>query len=223
MVASIRCDRSLQPARRTINIQVGKKPLIVREGFEMDSPIIGQLVAGQLATVIEERIDENGNVRACVTIEEQLPNGFESARGELARSPRLGAHSIVPVPNGSKLSSLREDEVLQEDLGLSPQAGAPAPPTVIGRGWVTLGRRKKLVTSRVRLHWSATAAHASVEPPPAQRQAAECRQERARVRSDRHRLCLRRGLSRSDPCEGCIMRPTRYTFRLVWWGVTSST
>lgn len=139
--------------RRTINIQVGKKPLIVREGFEMDSPIIGQLVAGQLATVIEERVDENGNVRACVTIEEQLPNGFESARGELARSPRLGAHSIVPVPNGSKLSSLREDEVLQEDLGLSPQAGAPAPPTVIGRGWVTLVKEgKKLVTSRVRLH-----------------------------------------------------------------------
>lgn len=133
--------------RRTINVQVGAKPLIVREGFEKDSPIVGQLIPGQLATVVEERVDESGNVRACVTIEEQLPTGFESARGELARSPRsrgLGAKLA--------LRPLEEDEVLQE-LGPLPSGESMRPTPVASRGWVTLVKDgKKLVTSRVRLH-----------------------------------------------------------------------
>ena len=39
--------------QRTITIQVGDKPLVVRAHFTLDSPVIGQLVTGQLATVIE--------------------------------------------------------------------------------------------------------------------------------------------------------------------------
>ena len=154
--------------QRTINIQVGDKPLVVRAHFTLDSPVIGQLVSGQLATVIEERIDKNsGDVRACITIDEVLPgDALESARGEQSRrTPRSGKASPrsaagAEAGGGSSSSSSSSSS--------HPPPPPPTPPAVAAaarvaastmnapgplRGWVTLikdGRR--LVTSRVRLH-----------------------------------------------------------------------
>ena len=40
--------------QRVLNIQVGKRPLIVRADCGVTSDVIGQLLPGQLATVVEE-------------------------------------------------------------------------------------------------------------------------------------------------------------------------
>ena len=58
-------DGSIPLRQRTLNIQVGKRPLIVRTLFDRESLVIGQLLPGQIATVLEERVDmKTGDVRA---------------------------------------------------------------------------------------------------------------------------------------------------------------
>lgn len=59
-------DGSVVTRQRPLQIRVGEKPLIVRAAAALDSDLIGQLVPGSMVTVVEERIDPDGNVRACV-------------------------------------------------------------------------------------------------------------------------------------------------------------
>ena len=148
--------------QRTINIQVGKRPLIVRQRADLFSRVIGQLLPGQLATVVEERIDTaTGDVRACVTIDDLLPPaGFESARGEQTRQPHSSPHELAggsPPPTPSWPDGPEHgDGLLLEPH--SPTRGLGA----LGKGWVTLKKNhEKLVTSRVRLHAGLRQAHST--------------------------------------------------------------
>jgi hypothetical protein len=143
--------------RRTINIQVGKKPLVVRESCEIDSPTIGQLLPGQLATVVEERCDIPGTIRACITIDEDLTlHALQSTRGEGQASRRersLEAEIAKATAAVEQLHWTKEQQQQAEmekvDYGLRS-----------GRGWVTLVKDgRKLVSSRVRLHAGSRQAH----------------------------------------------------------------
>ena len=53
---------------RRIRIRVGDRPLLVRAGVELDSPLVGQLLPGAIVTVIEERVTA-GDVRACIALD----------------------------------------------------------------------------------------------------------------------------------------------------------
>lgn len=63
----VQCDGYMARYRR-IRVQVGEKPLIVRSGYELDSPPLGQLLPGAVVTVVEERITPE-NIRACIAFD----------------------------------------------------------------------------------------------------------------------------------------------------------
>jgi hypothetical protein len=77
--------------RRAVPIQVvSPRPLIVRAGASLRSEVIGQLLPNQMATVVQELITEDGDVRAQVTFEER-PR-LRSRRGSLDTT--AGAHIV---------------------------------------------------------------------------------------------------------------------------------
>ena len=81
----MRPEEKVSMRRRVIPIQVtADRPLQVREAADVRSRIIGQLVTDQFATVIEERMGNDGDIRACVVFEEQI-DADEAGRGS-ARS-----------------------------------------------------------------------------------------------------------------------------------------
>ena len=54
---------------RTMRVQVNDKPLIVRSAYDKNSEQIGVLLPGQVVTVVEERVAEGGEVRACIALD----------------------------------------------------------------------------------------------------------------------------------------------------------
>ena len=85
-------EQQVPSRHRTIRVRVGQQPLIVRSGFGKDSTELGRLLPGQVATVVEERIPDTGEVRACVSLDSltRAMDGlsFEGAVGESATSFR---------------------------------------------------------------------------------------------------------------------------------------
>ena len=53
-------------------VEVGTKPLIVREGAELDSEYVGQLLPGQHARVLKARELADGSIRALVELVDEL-------------------------------------------------------------------------------------------------------------------------------------------------------
>lgn len=75
-----------QTKYRMMRVKVGDKPLIVRAGPEKESEQVGRLLPGQIVTIVEERVAEDGEVRACVALDSLsrsvdgvLPTTFRSA------------------------------------------------------------------------------------------------------------------------------------------------
>ena len=62
-------EEQVPTRHRSIRVRVGEKPLIVRTGFGKDSVELGRLLPGQVATVVEERLPDTGEVRACVALD----------------------------------------------------------------------------------------------------------------------------------------------------------
>lgn len=74
--------------RRRIRIRVGERPLVVRAGMALDSPLLGQLLPGTIVTVVEERFLP-GHVRACVALDrfdKEMSLGVRTSRGAAFRS-----------------------------------------------------------------------------------------------------------------------------------------
>lgn len=101
--------------RRAILVQVThSRPLLMRSGPSLGSSVLGHLLPDQQVTVMEERIDANGDVRACVMFEEALP------RRPL--SPRLFGSTLSPSSDGGGA------EVAP---GTSPPGSATQPPEMV--------------------------------------------------------------------------------------------
>lgn len=82
---------------RAIRVKVKDKPLIVRASFEKDSEQVGLLMPGQVVTVVEERLPESGEVRACValdsvarSIDGLAPTGASAAEHASTKFRRVG-------------------------------------------------------------------------------------------------------------------------------------
>ena len=134
---------------RKIRIRVGDRPLLLRADFAKDSEMIGRLMPGRMATVIEERTTPDGReVRACIAIDSvgpgidtlpttntPLPSGRASARDlstnmtlaaehlreRLASSPRTRRRSLVLAAsfNGLDLNTTLRHELEKIDHGAS--------------------------------------------------------------------------------------------------------
>ena len=80
---------------RMMRVRIGQKPLIVRAEYEMDSEQIGNLLPGQIVTILEERTAEGGQVRACVA----LDSVALSCDGAVAtkRKPIKDAADLLPI------------------------------------------------------------------------------------------------------------------------------
>ena len=129
--------------RRAIPIQVtNSRPLLIRETHGLKGKQLGYLPPGAMATVIEERIDSAGDVRACVMVEACVlwtdpENGGVAV--DSAGAPGAGAS---PFPVASASASLASAlQVTSADSGASPllavaqqppgttaAAASPAPP-----------------------------------------------------------------------------------------------
>ena len=59
----------VQTRYRLMRIRIGQKPLIVRGEYGMESEVIGRLLPGQMVTILEERVTDEGQVRACVSLD----------------------------------------------------------------------------------------------------------------------------------------------------------
>ena len=80
---------------------MGDKPLIVRKAFAKDSEQLGRLLPGQMVTIIEERISDDGEVRACISLDSismtidgimSSASSYRSSVGS-SRSPNIAASS----------------------------------------------------------------------------------------------------------------------------------
>ena len=163
---------------RSIRVKVGTAPLVIREGEDLNSPIIGQLHSGQMVTVIRETVSA-GKVRAMVALQSisRLP---EAPTGKLlamrdASTDSLYGGSNRASPTGSPTaaqssqpmfesavatsSTLDNAPIGYEQFGvemsheeISATVATQGVDALAGSiGWVTLVKGgKKLVTSRVR-------------------------------------------------------------------------
>lgn len=151
--------------RRIFLIQALDRPLVVREEAALDSSIITQLQHSQMATVLEERISDNGKyVRARIAfdnaaplsksdesddysrhiehphLEDRIPPSFDALPASSSLNRLLSGRS-AESPNPKNLLARREIAVTEQR--------EPARRTT---GWATLRKNgKNLVTSRVRL------------------------------------------------------------------------
>ena len=170
--------------RRAIAIQVVcERPLLVRAGPSLASEAIAHLMPEQLATVIEERISPDGDVRGCVVFDEQphQANGASPAAGgdgSKIDAPHTADTSTVDGGDGDEshspppLSSKATPQAATEGTPIAtPTARPTAGPAPLGAlesakarqltGWVTLKKGgKALVTSSVRVDpWSRNRAN----------------------------------------------------------------
>lgn len=109
---------------RTIRVKIGGVPLVMRAREDLDSDIVGQLLPGQMVTVIREKVTA-GKVRAMIALEsisrmpEAVSNGdlwsssnppspTGSATGR-ATEAGFSTQSLLEAPTGSSSSGQFED------------------------------------------------------------------------------------------------------------------
>jgi hypothetical protein len=129
-----------------------KTPLIVRAGFELDSPRIGQLRPGRKVTLIKVHAphasDEEDGVRACVALDVGEPIHRAQAQGIQAMSWR-DTYPERPLwwdeVNMNGLHSLHNPQSFRRQVPL---------------GWVTVSKAgRELLTPRTQLHAGARQRH----------------------------------------------------------------
>ena len=125
---------------RTIRVKVKEKPLIVRAGFAKDTEQVGVLFPGQVVTVVEERLPEPGEVRACVTLDSvALDIDGVGAHKDDETSTMGSQHDVVST----------SPKLVSSPLRLDNRTTNGSPGQV---GWITLVKAgKKLVSSRIKL------------------------------------------------------------------------
>lgn len=119
---------------RRMRVKVGFKPLVVRDGFELHSMEIGQLLPGTIATVLEQR-GTPGNVRARIALDhmgKEDQDGVPTVRGVTFRSNSMTFRANA---NRSDLGTTR-----------SPRPGGATPSTNRGSAMVRGGTAKPKLT-----------------------------------------------------------------------------
>ena len=91
--------------RRRIRIRVGDKPLVVRSGYDLESPQIGHLLPGSMATVVEERIAPGGGVRACVALDYLIKHDGTDLKTERASTHRSSGTSTFRASPSTRQST----------------------------------------------------------------------------------------------------------------------
>ena len=123
-----------------VRVEVGAKPLVLRKGFETSSENAGQLRPGQCVTVVEERTNTAGDLRARVALLEH--------EGEESIAASWWNPSAPPPPkltgtSGTKSSPLKKKK---------KQKKKTARPAHTSAGWVTLVKAGvPMVRKRLRL------------------------------------------------------------------------
>ena len=149
-------------------VEVGSKPLIMREEVALDSPLVSVLRQGQMVTVLEERAAEEGKLRARVACVEEDPaaraiaeswwSPFDPASVEdmLANDEfytKSSARSIAMSTSG--LSDTYSMSSLAWALGTERKKKRPTL-----QGWVTLSKGgADLVARRPRLNAGERRTH----------------------------------------------------------------
>lgn len=121
--------------RRAIPVQVtNSRPLLVRASYSLKSRQLGYLPPGAMATVIEERIDASGDVRACVMLEAPVLWADEAGGGadiqasaSIANHPAAGGGDAGGGATGADLVPLSARQAV-EAVPSSVEASAPAAP-----------------------------------------------------------------------------------------------
>lgn len=90
---------------RRIRIRVGDKPLVVRSGYDLESPQIGHLLPGSMATVVEERIAPGGGVRACVALDYLIKHDGSDLKTERASTHRSSGTSTFRASPSTRQST----------------------------------------------------------------------------------------------------------------------
>ena len=117
------------------------RPLIVREFFDRDSAAIGQLQPGQMATVIEERIDiKTGDVRACITVSVQVARASPDCAPDVCAAAVRASAGRVTKSGASRQS--KEAGMQTDDFhSFVNQKGFSASHCDLRRGGYTGGER----------------------------------------------------------------------------------
>ena len=139
---------------RLMRVKVGEKPLLVRAKVDKESQQIGRILPGQVVTIVEERIAEDGEVRACIALDSVAlsVDGSRPSKFSPLNSPTSVTASPAPEPERvdtppPDLEGTSEEQRSAQTSGDDMKTGQGP-----GTGWVTLVKEgRKLVTSRVKL------------------------------------------------------------------------
>jgi len=134
-----RPEKQVTVRHRMMRVKVGDKPLLVRAEAHKGSEEVGRLLPGQVVTIIEEQIDEDGEVRACISLDsigDAVDDAAASYRSEVPDAhydDALGTLTTTPNPSHRGVGTVRP---LAPRIGMGMLSSAAAS---LGLGGKLLG------------------------------------------------------------------------------------